>query len=54
MTDQQKIKILNVMHTLGIIRDGKAIDIRLSAKACWEVLDEVLKMTSVAATGRKE
>lgn len=46
MTDKQRIKILNVMHTLGIIRDGKAIDAKLSAKACWEVLDEVLKMAS--------
>ena len=40
----QKQKIMDVMHTLSCIRDGRADRPKVSAKACWEVLDEVLKL----------
>lgn len=42
MSDKQKSKILDVMHTLSCIRDGRARDAKVSAKACWEVLADVL------------
>lgn len=44
MTDLQKSKILDVMHTLSCIRDGRATDPKKSAKACWEVLADVLDL----------
>lgn len=37
-------KIMDVMHTLSVIRDDKAHSPRASAKACYEVLEEVLNM----------
>ena len=40
--DPRREKILDVMHTLSCIRDGEAINVRLSAKACWDVLNTVL------------
>ena len=43
MKDEQRSKIVDVMHTLSCIRDGKVIDAEKSADACWKVLDEVLK-----------
>lgn len=48
MTDEQKIKILDVMHTLSCIRDGKVVDARKSAEACWNVLDEVYQCNQKA------
>lgn len=44
MSELQEQKIMDVMHTLSVIRDGKATNAQASAKACWEVLDEVLKL----------
>lgn len=38
-----KEKIVDVMHTLSCIRDGKVNDVKLSADACWRALDECLK-----------
>jgi hypothetical protein len=38
----QKQKIMDVMHTLRFIRDGKALNPKVSAKVCHEVLQEVL------------
>lgn len=43
MKRSAKEKIMDVMHTLSVIRDGKAHDAKVSAKACHEVLEEVLK-----------
>lgn len=55
MSEEQKRKIEDVMHTLAVIRDGKAVNCRASAKACYEVLDEVLHMEEpVNASEAKE
>ena len=45
MSEEQKKKILDVMHTLSCIRDGKCSQRQGVSKACWEVLDEVLAGT---------
>lgn len=44
MTDKQKQKIMDVMHTLSCVRDGRANNAKVSAKACHEVLQEVLEL----------
>jgi hypothetical protein len=46
MSHKQKQKILDVMRTLITIRDGRAHNASVSAKACWEVLQEVLELES--------
>jgi hypothetical protein len=51
MSDKQKQKILDVMHTLSCIRDGRAHDAKSSAKACHNVLQEVLDIESVVVKG---
>ena len=45
MSGAQKSKILDVMHTLICIRDGRVHDPKVSAKACWQVLADVLDMS---------
>lgn len=52
MTDKQKSKILDVMHTLSCIRDGRVHNAKASAKACWEVLADVLD-SSLASADRE-
>jgi hypothetical protein len=47
MTDEQKQKIRDVMHTLSFVRDGKALNPRASAKACHDVLQEVLDLSEL-------
>ena len=44
MSDKQKNKIMDVMHTLSCIRDGKVNNAKVSARACWDVLQEVLAL----------
>ena len=44
MSDTQRQKIEDVMHTLTIIADGKAYFVPAAAKACHEVLQEVLDL----------
>jgi hypothetical protein len=44
MSEKQRKKIMDVMHTLMCIREGKVHDAEFSAYACWRVLDEVLKL----------
>jgi hypothetical protein len=39
-----RTKIMDVMHTLSVIRDGKAVNARLSAAACYRVLNEALNL----------
>lgn len=44
MSEAQKGKILDVMHTLSCIRDGNTFNPRVSADACWKVLQQVLDL----------
>lgn len=44
MTEEQKSLILDVMHTLSCIRDGKVNHARLSAGACFDVLQKALDL----------
>jgi hypothetical protein len=46
MSHKQKQKILDVMRTLITIRDGRANNASVSARACWEVFEEVLELES--------
>jgi hypothetical protein len=50
MTEQQRSKILDVMHTLSCIRDGKVLNPGASAAACWQVLNEVLNAAEPTET----
>lgn len=42
--DVSKVMTQERMHTLSCIRDGNATNPRSSAKACWDVLQEVVKL----------
>lgn len=42
MKQVDRLKVLDVMHTLSYIRDGKAHDPKKSATACWEVLNKIV------------
>lgn len=44
MSDKQRQKILDVMHTLSVIANDRSVDPKKSARACWNVLEEVLKL----------
>lgn len=44
-------KILDVMHTLICIQDGRAVNAKVSAKACWQVLEEVERMIPAPPEG---
>lgn len=47
MTDTQKQKIMDAMHTLSVIREGLAACPRVSADACWHVLDWVMQAEDI-------
>lgn len=51
MKDEARIKVLDVMHTLSVIRDGKAVQPQISAGACWKVLEEVLRIEAELGEG---
>jgi hypothetical protein len=44
MSEEQKQKIQDVMHTLACIQYGRDINAEVSAEACWDVLQEVLDL----------
>jgi hypothetical protein len=50
MSNKQKRKILDVMHTLMVIHEGRAHNPESSAKACWDVLQDVLDLEATNDT----